>query len=161
MAPSPLRRVLVANRGEIARRIIRGAHDQGIEAVAVYTSEDAASPHVGEADLAVHLAGRSLAETYLNPDALVAMAGRAGADALHPGYGFLAENPDLPEACGRAGIVWVGPTAESMRVMGHKVRAKELADAAGVPVLPSVVVQANFDDDVLRDAAGAVGFPSW
>jgi len=159
MAPSPLRRVLVANRGEIARRIIRGAHDQGIEAVAVYTSEDAASPHVGEADLAVHLAGRSLAETYLNPDALVAMAGRAGADALHPGYGFLAENPDLPEACGRAGIVWVGPTAESMRVMGHKVRAKELADAAGVPVLPSVVVQANFDDDVLRDAAGAVGFP--
>jgi propionyl-CoA carboxylase alpha chain len=161
MAPSPLQRVLVANRGEIARRIIRGAHDMGVEAVAVYTSEEEASPHVGEADLALHLAGRTLAETYLNPGALVALAGLAGADAIHPGYGFLSENPELPEACARAGIVWVGPTPESMRVMGHKVRAKETVSAAGVPVLPSVVVDGTLagDDAQLNESAGAVGFP--
>ena len=159
MGPSRLQRVLVANRGEIARRIIRGVHDMGIDAVAVYTTEDAASPHVGEADLAVHLAGRSLAETYLNPGALVALAGLAGADAIHPGYGFLSENPELPEACARAGIVWVGPTPESMRVMGHKVRAKETVSAAGVPVLPSVVVAGGVAEDELTRSAGAIGFP--
>jgi propionyl-CoA carboxylase alpha chain len=159
MAPSPLQRVLVANRGEIARRIIRGAHEAGIEAVAVYTAEDADSPHVGEADLAVQLAGRALAETYLNPDTLVALAALAGADAIHPGYGFLSENPEFPEACSRAGIVWVGPTPESMRVMGHKVRAKETVAAAGVPVLPSVVVTPDLGDDQLAASAGAVGFP--
>ena len=87
----------------------------------------------------MHLAGQTLAETYLNPEALVALAGLAGADAIHPGYGFLSENPALPEACAAAGLVWVGPTPESMRVMGHKVRAKETVAAAGVPVLPSVV----------------------
>jgi acetyl/propionyl-CoA carboxylase alpha subunit len=159
MATSRLQRVLVANRGEIARRIIRGAHDQGIDAVAVYTSEDAASPHVGEADLSLHLAGRTLAETYLNPGALVALAGLAGADAIHPGYGFLSENPALPEACARAGIVWVGPTPESMRVMGHKVRAKETVSAAGVPVLPGAVVAGAVTDAALTRSAGAIGFP--
>ena len=159
MAPSRLQRVLVANRGEIARRIIRGVHDMGIDAVAVYTTEDAASPHVGEADLSVHLAGRTLAETYLNPEALVALAGLAGADAIHPGYGFLSENPELPEACARAGLVWVGPTPESMRVMGHKVRAKETVAAAGVPVLPSAVVAGAVADGELTRAAGAIGFP--
>jgi propionyl-CoA carboxylase alpha chain len=152
----PLRRVLVANRGEIARRVIRGAHDMGLEAVAVYTDEDATSPHVAEADLAVHLPGRTLAETYLDPGALVAAAGRAGADALHPGYGFLSENPVLPEACEAAGIVWVGPTPASMRIMGHKVRAKETVAAAGVPVLPSAVVRG--DDDLAR-AADRLGYP--
>jgi propionyl-CoA carboxylase alpha chain len=159
MAPSRLARVLVANRGEIARRIIRGAHDAGIEAVAVYTSEDADSPHVGEADVALQLAGHSLAETYLNPEALVRLAQEAGADAIHPGYGFLSENPALPEACARAGLVWVGPTPESMRVMGHKVRAKETVAAAGVPVLISVVVAAGIGGDELARLAAPVGFP--
>jgi acetyl/propionyl-CoA carboxylase alpha subunit len=157
--PTPLQRVLVANRGEIARRIIRGAHEMGIEAVAVYTPEDATSPHVGEADISVPLARLTLAETYLNPGAMVALADFTGADAIHPGYGFLSENPEFPEACGRAGIVWVGPTPESMRVMGHKVRAKETVAAAGVPVLPSVVVDGNLSDDELIRSAGAVGFP--
>jgi propionyl-CoA carboxylase alpha chain len=159
MAPSRLQRVLVANRGEIARRIIRGAHDAGIDAVAVYTTEDAASPYVGEADLALHLAGRTLAETYLDPGVLVALAGLAGADAIHPGYGFLSENPALPEACARAGIAWVGPTPESMRVMGHKVRAKETVSAAGVPVLPSAVVAGAVTEAELTRSAGAIGFP--
>jgi len=159
MAPSRLQRVLVANRGEIARRIIRGAHDMGLDAVAVYTSEDATSPHVGEADLSVHMAGSTLAETYLNPGAMVALADATGADAIHPGYGFLSENPEFPEACRRAGIVWVGPTAESMRVMGHKVRAKETVAAAGVPVLPSVVVAGTLSEAELRRSAGSIGFP--
>jgi acetyl/propionyl-CoA carboxylase alpha subunit len=159
VAPVRLRRILVANRGEIARRIIRGAHDMGLEAVAVHTSEDGAAPYVGEADLALHLPGRTLAETYLNPRALVDLARQAEADALHPGYGFLAENPILPEACAAAGITWVGPTPASMRVMGHKVRAKETVAAAGVPVLPGVVVTgAIVVEDVERSAAD-VGYP--
>jgi propionyl-CoA carboxylase alpha chain len=157
VAPTSLHRLLVANRGEIARRVIRGAHDMGMEAVAVYTDEDAASPHVVEADLAVHLPGQTLAETYLDPGALVAAAGRAGADALHPGYGFLSENPALPEACEAAGIVWVGPTPAAMRIMGHKVRAKETVTAVGVPVLPNAVVRAG-DDDLGR-AADRLGYP--
>ncbi len=149
----------MANRGEIARRIIRGAHDRGLEAVAVYTAEDDAAPYVGEADLALHLSGRTPAETYLNPDALVELAQRAGADALHPGYGFLSENPILPEACAAAGILWIGPTPESMRVMGHKVRAKETVSAAGVPVLPSVVVPSGAGSEELERAAAQVGYP--
>ena len=136
-----IRRLLVANRGEIARRLIRGAHDAGCEAVAVYAADDAGSPHVGEADVAVLLPGASLAETYLSTAALVGAAAVAGADALHPGYGFLSENPALPEACAAADIVWVGPPPDAMRVMGHKARAKELVAKAGVPVLPSAVVE--------------------
>ena len=135
-----IRRLLVANRGEIARRLIRGAHAAGMEAVAVYATDDAESPHVGEADAAVHLPGTSLAETYLSPAALVEAAVLTRADSVHPGYGFLSENPALPEACASEGLVWVGPSPEAIRVMGHKARAKELAAAAGVPVLPSAEV---------------------
>ena len=158
MAPR-LQRVLVANRGEIARRIIRGVHDRGMDAVAVYTSEDATAPYVGEADMALHLPGRLLSDTYLNVAALVRSAERAGADALHPGYGFLSENPALAEACATSGIAWVGPTPESMRVMGHKVRAKETVAAVGVPVLPSVVVPAGSGRAALTRAAKGLPFP--
>jgi propionyl-CoA carboxylase alpha chain len=159
MAGLPLLRVLVANRGEIARRVIRGAHDAGLEAVAVYAADDADSPHVGEADAAVPLHGSTLAETYLNTDALIAAAQLAGADALHPGYGFLSENPALADACGEAGLVWVGPTPAAMRVMGHKTRAKETVAAAGVPVLPSVVLRQGMPDDDVLTGATSVGFP--
>jgi len=152
-------RLLVANRGEIARRVIRGAHDAGCEAVAVYAADDVASPHVGEADAAVLLSGGTLAETYLDPDALVRAAKVSGADALHPGYGFLSENPALPEACAPAGVVWVGPPPEAMRVMGHKARAKEVVAAAGVPVLPSVVVEAGSSGSALAAAGSDVGYP--
>jgi len=155
----PIRRVLVANRGEIARRLIKGAHDAGCEAIAVYAADDAASPHVGEADAAVLLPGATLAETYLDPAALVRAALAAGADALHPGYGFLSENPALPEACGRAGIVWVGPPPEAMHVMGHKARAKEVVAQAGVPVLPSAVVVARTTPEELAAAGERVGYP--
>jgi propionyl-CoA carboxylase alpha chain len=159
VGPARLRRVLVANRGEIARRIIRGAHDMGMEAIAVHSAQDATAPYVGEADLALLLAGRSLSDTYLNVAALVALARHAGADALHPGYGFLSENPAFAEACAQAGIVWVGPTPESMRVMGHKVRAKETVAVAGVPVLPSVVVKAGIGRAALTRAAKDMTFP--
>ena len=154
-----IRRLLVANRGEIARRLLRGAHDAGCEAVAVYAADDAASPHVGEADIAVLLPGASLAETYLSAAALVGAAAAAGADGLHPGYGFLSENPALAEACAAAGIVWVGPPPEAMRVMGHKARAKEVAAQAGVPVLSSVVVETGAAGAALEAAAASVGYP--
>jgi len=153
-----IKRLLVANRGEIARRLIRGAHDAGCEAVAVYAPDDAASPHVGEADAAVLLPGASLAETYLSTAALVGAAAAAGADGLHPGYGFLSENPALPEACAAAGIVWVGPPPEAMRIMGHKARAKELASRAGVPVLSSAVVDTGAAG-ALEAVAARVGYP--
>ncbi len=159
METTGFRRVLVANRGEIARRIIRGAHDAGCEAVAVYAADDAGGPHVGEADAAVLLPGASLRETYLDPDALVGAARTSGSDALHPGYGFLSENPAVAEACARAGVVWVGPPGEAMRVMGHKARAKEVVAAAGVPVLPSAVVPARTADDALAELAQDVGYP--
>jgi propionyl-CoA carboxylase alpha chain len=154
-----IRRVLVANRGEIARRVIRGAHDAGCGAVAVYAADDAQSPHVAEADAAVLLPGPTLRETYLDPDALVRAAGASGADALHPGYGFLAESPLLAEACERAGVVWVGPPAEAMRIMGHKTRAKEVVAGAGVPVLPSANVTAGMEHADLQAAARTVGYP--
>jgi propionyl-CoA carboxylase alpha chain len=159
MEATGLHRILVANRGEIARRIIRGAHDAGCEAVAVYAADDASSPHVDEADAAVLLPGASLRETYLDPDALVAAARTSGSDALHPGYGFLSENPALADACERAGIVWVGPPAEAMRVMGHKARAKEVVAAAGVPVLPSAVVPPGTPGAALTGLAEGVGYP--
>jgi propionyl-CoA carboxylase alpha chain len=155
----PIRRLLVANRGEIARRVIAGAHDAGCEAVAVYAADDAGSPHVGEADFAVLLTGATLRDTYLDPGALVRAAQRAGADALHPGYGFLSEDPALADACARAGIVWVGPPPEAMRAMGHKATAKEVVTDAGVPVLPGAVVGAGAAEGLLTAAAVAVGYP--
>ena len=162
MQTGPIRRLLVANRGEIARRLIRGAHDAGCEAVAVYAADDTASPHVGEADAAVLLPGTSLGETYLSAPALVDAAATAGADALHPGYGFLSENPALAEACAAAAIVWVGPSPDAMRVMGHKARAKELVAGAGVPVLPSAVVATGGSVAELASAARPrSGTPCW
>ncbi|HVB92098.1 MAG TPA: biotin carboxylase N-terminal domain-containing protein [Acidimicrobiales bacterium] len=158
MAPAPPR-LLIANRGEIARRIIRGAHDAGWATVAVYAPDDASSPHVGEADVAVLLSGGTLAETYLNPSALIAAAKAAGAVALHPGYGFLSESPFLAEECAGAGLVWVGPTPEAMRIMGHKARAKETVAAAGVPVLPSVVLTADIPDAHMLQEADILGYP--
>ena len=159
MEPAAIRRVLVANRGEIARRVIRGAHDAGCEAVAVYAADDAASPHVGEADAAVLLAGASLRETYLDPGALVRAAEVSGADALHPGYGFLSEDPALAEACAVAGIVWVGPPPDAMRVMGHKARAKEIVAGAGVPVLPGAVIVPGAPASEIAEEAARVGYP--
>ena len=129
--------LLVANRGEIARRIFRTAAAMGIGTVAVYAEGDAGAPYVAEADRAVALPGRTAAQTYLNIDALLAAAAAAGADAVHPGYGFLSERADFARAVTAAGLTWVGPPAEVIEVMGDKLAAKRLLADVGVPVLES------------------------
>jgi propionyl-CoA carboxylase alpha chain len=132
-----IRRLLVANRGEIARRVFATCARMGIQTVAVYSDADAAAPHVADADLAVRLPGNTPAETYLRADALVEAARRSGADAVHPGYGFLAENADFAAAVLDAGLTWVGPPPKAIAAMGSKVDAKALLAEAGVPMLPS------------------------
>jgi acetyl/propionyl-CoA carboxylase alpha subunit len=130
-----VRKLLVANRGEIARRVFRTARRMGIDTVAVFSDADAAAPHVGDADEAVRLAGVTPGETYLDVEAVVGAAHATGADAVHPGYGFLSENAGFARACADAGLTFVGPSPEAIETMGSKIEAKELMDRAGVPVL--------------------------
>ncbi|MFD6752756.1 ATP-binding protein [Micromonospora gifhornensis] len=130
-------RLLVANRGEIARRIFATCRALGIETVAVHSDADADAPFVGEADQAVRLLGNTSAETYLRIDLILDAARRCGADAVHPGYGFLAENADFATAVADAGLTWVGPPAKAIAAMGDKLAAKTLLAEAGVPMLPS------------------------
>ena len=146
--------LLVANRGEIARRVIRTAAAMGIGTVAVYAEGDAAAPFAAEADRAVALPGRTAAQTYLNIEALLAAAAATGADAIHPGYGFLSERADFARAVTAAGLTWVGPPAEVIEVMGDKLAAKRLLDGVGVPVLESWEVTG----DAVPDLGGA-GLP--
>ncbi|MDI3316644.1 MAG: biotin carboxylase N-terminal domain-containing protein [Bacillota bacterium] len=134
-APRPFRRVLVANRGEIARRVIRACHRLGLEAVAVYSDADAGGLWVREADAAIRLGPAPARESYLDVERLLAAARETGAEAVHPGYGFLAEEAGFAEAVERAGLVWIGPPPEAMRAMGDKSRARQLARRLGVPVL--------------------------
>jgi propionyl-CoA carboxylase alpha chain len=142
-------KLLIANRGEIARRIIRTAHDMGIATVAVYAEPDANAPFVTEAGEAYALPGRSATDTYLNADRVLEIARRAGAHAVHPGYGFLSENAGFARAVTAAGLTWVGPPPAAIDAMGDKLAAKELAARVGVPTLPS--------GDV--DQADSIGFP--
>lgn len=131
-------RLLAANRGEIARRIFRTCRRAGIGCVAVFSDPDAGAPHVAEADAAVRLPGSSPADTYLNAQAMVAAALAAGADAVHPGYGFLSEDAGFARAVHSAGLTWVGPPADAIEAMGSKITSKKLAAEAGVPVLPEL-----------------------
>ena len=130
--------LLVANRGEIARRIFRSARAAGIGTIAVFSDPDAGSPHVADADRAVRLPGASPAQTYLDGGAIVAAALAAGADAVHPGYGFLAEDPAFARRVIAAGLTWVGPPPEAMEAMALKIQARKRASAAGVPTLPEL-----------------------
>jgi acetyl/propionyl-CoA carboxylase alpha subunit len=132
-----IKRLLVANRGEIARRIFASCRATGVETVAVYSDADAGAPHVREADYAVHLPGNAPSATYLRADLLVAAARRAGADAVHPGYGFLAENADFAQAVLDAGLTWIGPSPKAITAMGDKREAKRLLADAGIPMLPT------------------------
>src|SRR5213595_1080771 len=129
-------RVLVANRGEIAVRVIRALHELGIEAVAVYSTADAGALHTRLADRAVRIGPPPAAASYLNIPSLVAAAVTTGCEAVHPGWGFLAENPDFVHACEDNDLVFVGPDAEVMARMGDKVQAKEELARAGVPLVP-------------------------
>ena len=147
--------LLIANRGEIARRIIRSARALGMTTTAVWSDPDAMAPFVLEADNSVRLPGAAPAQTYLDGERIIAAAKTAGADAIHPGYGFLSENAAFARACLTAGLTFVGPTPDTIERMGSKVAAKELMAAAGVPVLPGVVLR----DDADLAAAAALGFP--
>jgi propionyl-CoA carboxylase alpha chain len=149
-------RLLVANRGEIARRIIHTAHRMGIGTVAVFADGDAHAPFVSEADQAIALGGRSSTETYLDGEKLLAVARRSGADAVHPGYGFLAENADFARAVTGAGLTWVGPTSEAIAAMGDKLAAKRLMESVNLPTLPAVELPPGQDT---REAAAEIGFP--
>ncbi len=133
-------RLLVANRAEIASRVFRTCRELGIETVAIHSDADAALPYVREADTAVHLPGNAPSETYLRVDLVLDAARRSGADAIHPGYGFLSENADFARAVIDAGLTWVGPSPESIDAMGSKIEAKRIMRAAGVPVLPTWTV---------------------
>ena len=137
----PIERVLIANRGEIARRIIRTCRSLGIDTVAVHSDADVDAPHVREADFAVHLPGTSATDTYLRADLLIAAAQRAGAQAIHPGYGFLSENAAFSAAVAAAGLIFIGPPASAIEAMGSKIGAKALMRAAGVPVLADNTVE--------------------
>ena len=152
-------KLLVANRGEIARRIIRTARALGIATVAVFSDPDSDAVFVAEADEAVHLPGSTAADTYLDVDAIVAAARVTGADAIHPGYGFLSEHGGFARACETAGIVFVGPPPAVIEAMGSKVAAKRLMAEAGVPVLPGTVVEPKASPDDLRRAGEAIGLP--
>jgi acetyl-CoA carboxylase biotin carboxylase subunit len=157
-AVTPIRRVLVANRGEIAVRVIRACRELGIESVAVFSDADAGAPHTVLADRAVHVGPASSSQSYLDIGRIVDGARSAGADAVHPGYGFLAENAAFAAACADAGLVFIGPTPAVIERMGSKVGARALMAAAGVPVVPGATPDDQTDAGITA-AAEQVGWP--
>jgi len=153
------RKVLIANRGEIAVRIIRACQELGLETVAVYSEADRTALHVRYADEAYHIGPPQANESYLRMDKIIDVGVRAGVDAVHPGYGFLAENAQFARACAEAGLVWIGPPPEAITLLGDKVEARRTMQAAGVPVVPGTDSDMALDDDSLRAAASQVGYP--
>ncbi len=159
MNDSPLfNRILIANRGEIAVRVIRACREMGIESVAVYSEADARAFHATLADRAILIGPAAASESYLSVEAIVGAARASGAQAVHPGYGFLSENPSLPAACQEAGITFIGPPADVIDRMGSKIAARRLAQEAGVPVVPGET-PADQSDAAIVAAATRIGFP--
>ena len=153
-----LKRVLIANRGEIALRILRGCRELGIETVAVYSQADAEALHVQLAGQAVCIGPARAADSYLNQEALLTVAKATGCDGIHPGYGFLSENADFADACAREGITFIGPSGDTIRKAGSKSAARDIMRAAGVPVTPGSDGPVRSVEDALA-AAEAVGYP--
>ncbi|MDX1615933.1 MAG: acetyl-CoA carboxylase biotin carboxylase subunit [Candidatus Promineifilaceae bacterium] len=151
-------KILVANRGEIARRIFRACRELGVRTVAIYSEVDRTAPWARQADESYLLEGVTARETYLNQELIFRIAAATDADAIHPGYGFLSENPDFAAACEEHGIHFIGPSPEAMRALGSKSGARRLAQQAEVPVIPGVD-GAEHDDDALHQAADAMGYP--
>jgi acetyl-CoA/propionyl-CoA/long-chain acyl-CoA carboxylase, biotin carboxylase, biotin carboxyl carrier protein len=149
---TPLHKVLVANRGEIAVRVIRACRDAGMPSVAVYADPDRDAPHVRMADEAFALGGNTPGESYLSIDKLLDVAKRSGADAVHPGYGFLSENSDFAQAVIDAGLIWVGPSPQAIRDLGDKVTARHIATRAGAPLVPGTKDPVNGPDEVVEFA---------
>lgn len=153
-----IKKVLVANRGEIAVRVIRTCRDLGLESVAVYSDPDRTALHVRFATEAYHIGPASPKESYLNIDKIIDVAKRSGADAIHPGYGFLSENPIFAEAVLAAGLIFIGPKAKSMEAMGTKTRARQVMSQAGVPVVPGLEEPVS-DEKEARRIAQEIGYP--
>ena len=155
----PLQRVLVANRGEIACRIVETCRAMGLTSIAVYSEADAHARHVALADVAAPIGPAPATQSYLNQDTILEAARAHGADAVHPGYGFLAENAGFARAVWQAGLIWVGPHPDTVEKMGLKERARELARAAGVPLLPASEAVTDTDLSSLANAGAAIGYP--
>ena len=153
---NPIKKILIANRGEIARRIMRTAHDMGISTVAIFADGDSRAPFVQEADTAISLEGRTTAETYLDVEKVINACKRSGADAVHPGYGFLSENEDFAQAIIDADIKWIGPSPKVIGLMGDKLSAKALMQEAGVPTLPAIEIKESTD---ISASAAEIGYP--
>src|SRR5262245_11126989 len=154
-----IKRLLVANRGEVALRVIRACRELGVESVAVYSDADAHAPHVSAADQAVHIGPAPAAESYLSTARLLDAVHTSGADAVHPGYGFLSENASFAAACEKAGVTFVGPPSSVIAQMGSKIAARRLMDGAGVPVVPGATPLDQSDAGVAA-AVARVGFPA-
>ncbi|MFS0782110.1 acetyl/propionyl/methylcrotonyl-CoA carboxylase subunit alpha [Bacillus sp. 1P06AnD] len=152
------KKILIANRGEIASRIIRTCKKMGITAVAVYSEADTGAPFVQEADEAYCIGGPRPQDSYNNGDALIAAAKEAGCEAIHPGYGFLSENPEFAEKCQLEGILFIGPNPEVIRMMGKKIESRHAMEAAGLPVVPGISFALKDVDDAIEQAK-AIGYP--
>ncbi|MFO7846822.1 MAG: acetyl-CoA carboxylase biotin carboxylase subunit [Balneolaceae bacterium] len=153
-----IKKVLVANRGEIALRVMRTCREMDIETVAIYSTPDATAPHVKFADESVWVGEAASSESYLDIDKVIAAAKETGSDAIHPGYGFLSENGDFSNRCNKEGVIFIGPSAESIRLMGDKTAARDLMDKAGVPTPPGTK-DAMKDIEAALEVARDVGFP--
>ena len=151
-------KALIANRGEIAIRVMRGCRELGVRSVAVYSDADRGAPHVRAADEAYGLGGTTAAESYLRGDRIIEIARACGAEAIHPGYGFLAENADFAQACADAGLVFIGPPPSAMRALGSKTSARRVMQAAGVPVVPGTIDPIPTAEEAAK-IADEVGYP--
>ncbi len=161
-SPHPFTKVLIANRGEIAVRIIKASREAGLRSIAIFSDLDRYSLHVEIADDSYNIPGESLEDTYLNIEAIITIAKESGAEAIHPGYGFLSERADFAEAVQEAGLIWIGPPREAIAIMGDKISARKLMIDSGVPVIPGEELEISEDSEQLgklASAAAKIGYP--